>query len=277
VREGLNALSWEAGGPEQEQTVDDYRERVEGAMKMLDGPERTPAQERERRKIEVALGYRLLAANKWGDAGDGHISARDPERRDCFWMLRYGPSYHQAHVRDLVLVGPNGELVEGDGIINVAAYYIHHPILAARPDAVSATHVHTGWGTPFSAEVRLFEPITQESCVFFEDHALFDDEEVQVQSVDAGKRIADALGSNRAIILRNHGLLTTGGSVAEAVGSFVQMERVAEAHLKARNAVPISADAARFAKADLVRFGAGRVAFAAMVARHIGDPSVVTS
>jgi ribulose-5-phosphate 4-epimerase/fuculose-1-phosphate aldolase len=251
--------------------VDDYREWT-----TTEPAERTAQEERERRKIEVALGYRLLAANKWGDAGDGHISARDPERRDCFWMLRYGPSYHQAHVRDLVLVGPDGELVEGSGIINVAAYYIHHPILAARPDAVSATHVHTGWGTPFSAEVRKVAPITQESCVFFEDHALFDDEEVQVQSVDAGKRIADALGGTRAIILRNHGLLTVGDSVAEAVGSFVQMERVAEAHLKARDAVPISAEAARFAKADLVRYGSGRVSFAAMVARHIGDPSVVT-
>jgi ribulose-5-phosphate 4-epimerase/fuculose-1-phosphate aldolase len=251
--------------------MDDYRDRTTAQP---DG--RTAEQERQQRKIEVALGYRLLAANKWGDAGDGHISARDPERRDCFWLLRYGPSYHQAHVRDLVLVGPDGELVEGEGIINVAAYYIHHPILSARPDAVSATHVHTGWGTPFSAEVRKFSPITQESCVFFEDHALFDDEEVQVQSVDAGKRIADALGHTRAIILRNHGLLTVGDSVAEAVGSFVQMERVAEAHLKARDAVPISAEAARFAKADLVRYGAGRVSFAAMVARHIGDPSVVT-
>src|SRR5688572_268773 len=256
--------------------MDDYRERTESVMKVLDGPERTAAQERERRKIEVALGYRLLAANKWGDAGDGHISASDPERTDCFWMLRYGPSYHTVHVSDLVLVGPNGELVEGEGIINIAGYYIHHPILSARPDAVSATHVHTGWGTPFAAEARLFQPITQESCVFFEDHALFDDEEVQVQSVDAGKRIADALGRNRAIILRNHGLLTTGDSVAESVGSFVQMERVSEAHMKVRDARPISPEAARFAKADLVRFGYGRVAFAAMVARHIGDPSVVT-
>ena len=267
--------------------MDDYRERTAG-----ESGGRTASQERARRKMEVALGYRLLAANKWGDAGDGHISARDPERRDCFWLLRYGPSYHTARVSDLVLVGPDGELVEEDkpsgaqrgeaerrsgwaGVINIAAYYIHHPILAARPDAVSAVHVHTGWGTPFSAEVRMFEPITQESCVFFEDHALFDDEEVQVQSVDAGKRIAGALGRNRAIILRNHGLLTVGDSVAEAVGSFVQMERVAEAHMKAREAVPISAEAARFAKADLVRYGAGKVAFAAMVARHVGDPSVV--
>jgi ribulose-5-phosphate 4-epimerase/fuculose-1-phosphate aldolase len=226
----------------------------------------TPEAIRARRKLEVALGYRLLAAQRWGDAGDGHISARDPERTDCFWLLRFGISYHAARVRDLV---------EGEGPTNIAAYYIHHPILEARPDAVSAVHVHTGWGTPFSAEVRPILPITQEACVFFEDCALFDDEEVQVQSVLAGKRIAVALGRNRAIILRNHGLLTTGDTVGEAVGSFVQMERVAEAHMKARDAVPISPEAARFAKADLVRFGAGRVAFASMVARHIGDADVV--
>jgi ribulose-5-phosphate 4-epimerase/fuculose-1-phosphate aldolase len=230
---------------------------------------------REERKREVALGYRILAAQKWGDLGDGHISARDPERTDCFWLLRWGVSYHAAKVSDLVLVGPDGKLVEGEGPINVAAYYIHHPILAARPDAVSATHVHTGWGTPFSAEVRPILPITQESCIFFEDHAIFDDEEVQIQDVDGGKRIAAALGANRAVILRNHGLLTVGDRVAEAVGSFVHLERVAEAHMKARDAKPISAAAARYAKADLTRHGAGRVAFWSLVARHIGDPSVV--
>lgn len=227
------------------------------------------------RKKQVALGYRILAAQRWGDLGDGHISARDPERTDCFWMLRYGVSYHEAKVRDLVLVGPDGELVEGDGIINVAGYYIHHPILVARPDVVSATHVHTGWGTPFSAEVRPIEPITQESCIFFEDHAIFDNEEVQVQSVDGGKKIAVALSRNRAVILRNHGLLTVGSRVDESVGTFVMMERVAESHMKTRNAKPISDGAARYAKKDLIRYGAGRPGFWSMVARHIGDPSVV--
>jgi ribulose-5-phosphate 4-epimerase/fuculose-1-phosphate aldolase len=230
---------------------------------------------RRRRQQAVALGYRILAAQRWGDLGDGHISARDPEREDCFWMLRYGVSYHEARVSDLVLVGPEGRLVEGEGAINIAGYYIHHPILMARPDVVSAAHVHTGWGTPFSAELRPIEPITQESCIFFEDHAIFDDEEVQVQSVEGGKRIAAALGGKRAIILRNHGLLTVAGRVDEAVGSFVQMERVAEAHMKARGAVPISAEAARHAQKDLVRFGAGRVGFWSLVSRHIGDASVV--
>jgi len=234
-----------------------------------------PAEVRAQRKREVALGYRLLAAQRWGDAGDGHISARDPERTDCFWLLRFGVSYHAATVRDLVLVGPDGELVEGEGLINTAAYHIHHPILAERPDAVSAVHVHTGWGTPFSAEVRPILPITQEACSFFEDHAIFDDEEVDVQSVEGGKRIAVALGQTRAVILRNHGLLTVGPNVGEAVGSFVRMERVAEAHMKARDAKPISDGAARFARDHQRKLGNGRVAFASMVGRHIPDPTVV--
>lgn len=226
------------------------------------------------RKRQVALGYRLLASQRWGDLGDGHISARDPERTDCFWLLKFGVSYHAARVADLVLVGPDGKLADGEGFINTAAYYIHHPILEARPEAVSAVHVHTGWGTPFSAEVRPIEPISQESCIFFEDHAIFDDEEVQIQSTEAGGRIARALGDKRAIILRNHGLLSVANRVDEAVGGFVHMERVAEVHMKARDAKPISAEAARFAKDDLTRFGAGRTAFWSMVARHLPDADV---
>jgi len=232
---------------------------------------------RARRKRDCALGYRLLAAQRWGDLGDGHISARDPEYTDCFWMLKYGVSYHVAKVSDLVLIDPTGKVVEGEGRVNIAGYYIHHPILKTRPDAVSAVHVHTGWGTPFSAEARLFDAITQESCVFFEDHALFDDEEVQIQSVEAGQRIADVLGKNRAIILRNHGLLTVGDSVAEAVGSFITMERVAESHMKVRNPKPISAEAARFAKADLTTYGYGRNGFSWLLKRHIGNPEIVNS
>ena len=236
---------------------------------------RTPDEIRARRKRDLALGYRLFAAQRWGDLGDGHISARDPERTDCFWLLRYEVSFHEATVADLVLIGPDGELVEGEGEINIAAYYIHHPILAARPELVSAAHVHTGWGTPFSAERRPVQPITQESGIFFENHSLFDDEEVQIQSVDGGKRIAQALGSNCAVILQNHGLLTAGDSVADAVGLFIELERAAEAHMKARDAKPISIDAARYAKADLTKYGGGRVAFRSLVNRHIGDPSCV--
>ena len=237
--------------------------------------ERSPEEIRARRKRDVALGYRLFASQKWGDNGDGHISARDPERTDCFWLLPFGISFHRARVRDLVLVGPDGGLVEGEGPVNMAAYHIHHPLLEARPDVVSAAHVHSGWGTPFSAERRPILPITQEACLYFEDHALFDDEEVAVGGVEGGQRIGRALGRNRAVVLCNHGLLTVGASVAETVGSFITLERVAESQMKARDAKPISDEAARHAKADMMRSGASTIPFQSLVARYIEDVGVV--
>ncbi|HSG91172.1 MAG TPA: class II aldolase/adducin family protein [Pseudomonadales bacterium] len=235
----------------------------------------SPEEIRAQRKRQVALGYRLFAALRWSDLGDGHITARDPVRTDCFWTLGLGVAYQLATVDDLVLVGPDGKRVEGDGIVSTAVYYIHHPILMARPDLVCAAHAHTGWGTPFSAEVRPIEPITQEACVFFEDHAIFDDEELQILSTEGGDRIAQALGDNRAIILRNHGLLTVGQRVDQAVSTFVRMERVCETHMKVRNAKPISREAALLAKEDLNRIRSDIAGFWFMVGRHIGDDSVV--
>ncbi len=124
----------------RKQEVTDTNERKSGQ------PEWTPEQLRAKRKREVALGYRLFAAQRWGDLGDGHISARDPERTDCFWLLKYGVPYHKACVSDLVLIAADGSIAQGEGPINPTAYLIHTPILQARPELVSAVHVHTGWG-----------------------------------------------------------------------------------------------------------------------------------
>ncbi|MGI9615533.1 MAG: class II aldolase/adducin family protein, partial [Acidimicrobiales bacterium] len=63
------------------------------------------------RKRELAFSYRLFAAFRWGDLGDGHITARDPQRTECFWVLRSGLSFHRATIDDLVLVDPAGDPV----------------------------------------------------------------------------------------------------------------------------------------------------------------------
>ncbi len=227
--------------------------------------------ERQQRKYELALSYRLFAALRWGDMGDGHITARDPEHLDSFWVLRYPVSFDRATADDMVLVGPDGDVIEGDGPFNKTAYYIHWPIHEARPDVVAAAHTHTQWGTPFAAERRLLQAISQEACAFHGDHSLFDDEEVQVLGVDGGKRIASALGENLAVILANHGLLTTGASVAESVGAFVMMERVSEAHLKAPGAKAISDEGAQRAKDGLRLPASYGDAFKFLVQRHLPD------
>ncbi|MFT4597348.1 MAG: ribulose-5-phosphate 4-epimerase/fuculose-1-phosphate aldolase [Paracrocinitomix sp.] len=230
--------------------------------------------ERLRRKREVALGYRIFASLRWGDLGDGHITARDPEHTDCMWLLRYPVGFERATIDDLVLVRADGTTLDGRQINNTA-HHIHHPIHAANPNVIGVAHTHTPWGTPFCASGRGLEPITQEACQFYERWAFFDDEEVQVLGLAGGERIAQAMGTNQAMLLRSHGLLTTGTSVAETIAAFVTLERVAEAHMKAPNAEPISEESARIARDDLLVKGSQEQAFQFLVQRHVGDPSVV--
>ncbi|MCY4657296.1 MAG: class II aldolase/adducin family protein [Gammaproteobacteria bacterium] len=227
---------------------------------------------RNKIKHEIALGYRIFAKLGWGDLGDGHISGRDPERTDCFWLLDGNTAFINASPERLVLIDSFGKVVDGQGVPNLPAYYIHWPILNARPELTSVAHTHTPSGTPFSAEARTFDLITQEACYFVDDHAVFDDEEVQVLSTDCGKRIAKSLGRNKGLILRNHGLLTVGESVRQSVSLFVLMERVAEAHLLTNGrAQPISHNAAHFAKQDLDTPEQSTHSFANLVAHHLGE------
>lgn len=202
---------------------------------------------------DLVRSYRIFGALGWGDLGDGHISARDPEREECFWLLKDSVPFTQASIDDLVMLDRSGDTVIGEGTVNSPAFSIHCPILTVRADLNAAAHTHTPWGTPFSAEVRPILPITQEACIFHDDCAIFDDEEVQIRALDGGSRIAQCLGHKHAIILRNHGLLTAGASVASAVVRFVTLERVAEAHLKVQNPVPISDEAAKQANTSLFR------------------------
>lgn len=204
------------------------------------------------RKWETAIGYRIFAAMRWGQLGDGHITARDPILTDHFWVLGYGIPFREATIDNLVLVGPDGRgAEEAAGGINHAAYCIHWPILDTHPSLVSAAHTHTGFGTPWSANVMPFSAISQESCAFVFDQSMYLGEDLEVLTTEGGYRIAEALGSNKLCILRNHGLLTGGASPAEAVGWFVQAERVAEVHVKAPDARPISEEAAKVVESTL--------------------------
>ncbi len=228
--------------------------------------------ERARLLDGLATAYRLFGALRWGELGDGHITCRDPARPDHMWLLRHRVPFERARPDDLVLVAPDGSALCQDGRpaqINDTAYHIHHPVHAARADVVSVAHIHTPWGTPFAAERRTIEPVSQESAMFFEDHAVFDDEEVQVRSCDGGERIAAALGDRRAVILANHGLLTVGSSPADAVGWFLLMERVAEVQMKSRHGIPISAEAARAARDDIAVEGYGWDLFNWATRRHL--------
>lgn len=209
-------------------------------------------EERNHVKQRLAAGFRLFGKFGFSEGVAGHITARDPELPDHFWVNPFAVPFQHIRASDLILVNDQGEVVQGDWDVNKAAFAIHSQVHAARPDVQAAAHAHSVYGKAFSALGRLLEPITQDVCAFYGDHALFDDYTGVVLDVEEGKRIAHALDDNKAAILRNHGLLTVGKTVDEAVWWFITMERSCQAQLLAQAAgplVPIDPDmAARTAK-----------------------------
>jgi ribulose-5-phosphate 4-epimerase/fuculose-1-phosphate aldolase len=154
----------------------------------------------------------------------------------------------------LLLLNERGETVEGEGFVNRAAFAIHSRIHAARPDVVAAAHSHSMYGKAWSSLGRLLDPLTQDACAFYQDHAVFADFTGVVLDTSEGDRIAATLGSNKAVILRNHGLLTTGHSVEEAVWWFIAMDRSCQAQLLAEAAgrpVPIRHEDALVTRSQL--------------------------
>jgi ribulose-5-phosphate 4-epimerase/fuculose-1-phosphate aldolase len=193
-------------------------------------------EERLHRKQRLAASFRLFARFGFDEGVAGHITARDPEWLDHFWVNPFGMPFGHIRVSDLILVNDQGDVVQGEAAVNRAAFAIHASVHAARPDVVAAAHSHSMYGKSWSTLGRLLDPLTQDACAFYGDHALFDDYTGVVLEPEEGKRIAHALGDNKAVILRNHGLLTVGNCVDEAVWWFVTMDRTCHAQLLAEAA-----------------------------------------
>ncbi|RAY11139.1 class II aldolase/adducin family protein [Actinomadura craniellae] len=194
------------------------------------------ADERRHRKERLTSALRLFGKFGFEEGVAGHITARDPELTDHFWVNPFGMSFKHIRVSDLILVDHEGQVVEGRYPVNQAAFAIHSQVHQARPDVVAAAHSHSVHGRALSALGELLEPITQDVCAFYEDHALFDDYTGVVNDTEEGKRIAAALGGHKAVILRNHGLLTVGDSVDAAAWWFITMERSCQVQLLAKAA-----------------------------------------
>jgi ribulose-5-phosphate 4-epimerase/fuculose-1-phosphate aldolase len=224
----------------------------------------TVQEERQHRKERLAAALRLFGRFGFEEGVAGHITARDPEHTDHFWVNPFGMSFKHIKVSDLILVNHEGDVVDGGYHVNKAAFAIHSMIHQARPDAVAAAHSHSVYGKALSSMGALLEPLTQDACAFYEDHALFDDYTGVVLETEEGRRIAQALGSTKAVILRNHGLLTVGGSVDAAAWWFITMERSAQAQLAAKAAgptVPISHENAKLTHGQIGGEVAGWVNF----------------
>ena len=246
------------------------REVVDARLMAALEPQGSVEEQRLHRKQRLAAAFRLFGRFGFDEGVAGHITARDPELLDHFWVNPFGMSFGHIRVSDLILVNDQGDVVEGDQPVNAAAFAIHSQVHQARPDVVAAAHSHSIYGKSWSALGRPLDPITQDVCAFYEDHALFDDFTGVVLDLEEGKRIAHALGDNKAVILRNHGLLTVGHSVEEAAWWFITMERSCQAQLLAEAAgtpVLIDADMARRTRQQVGSHVAGLFSFQPLYAR----------
>ncbi|MFT5011674.1 MAG: ribulose-5-phosphate 4-epimerase/fuculose-1-phosphate aldolase [Patiriisocius sp.] len=206
------------------------------------------------RKQKLAAAFRLFGKFGFDEGVAGHITVRDPERLDHFWVNPFGVSFKQIKVSDLILVNHDGDIVEGKGLLNAAAFAIHSQIHKHLPHVTAAAHSHSVYGKAWASLGRPLDPITQDSCAFFEDHVVFNEFNGVVLDVEEGERIATMLGKKKAAILQNHGLLTVGNTVEEAAWWYITMERTCQAQLMAEAAgkpILISDEVARGTKTNV--------------------------
>jgi ribulose-5-phosphate 4-epimerase/fuculose-1-phosphate aldolase len=127
----------------------------------------TVAEERLHRKRMLAAAFRLFSRFGFDEGVAGHITARDPEQLDHFWVNPFGMHFSQIRASDLILVNHRGEVVEGNYPVNGAAFAIHSQVHAARPDVIAAAHAHSMYGKSWASLGRPLDPITQDSCAFY--------------------------------------------------------------------------------------------------------------
>ena len=215
---------------------------------MIDGVELTPKQvvvplptpfatleeERDHRRRKLAGALRIFGRLGFGEGVAGHITVRDPEYPDHFWVNPFGMSFRHVRVGDLILVNHSGDVVYGTHPVNRAAFVIHAAIHQARPDIVAAAHAHSPYGKSFSSLGIPLAPLTQDACVFYEDHVVIAEQGgAVVLEIEAGKELASKFPTGKAAIHKNHGLFTVGHTVDEAAFWFITMERSCQAQLMA--------------------------------------------
>lgn len=167
---------------------------------------------------QMAGAFRVFAKKGFCEGPAGHISVRDPIDPQTFWINPLAVHFSLLTPQHMVHVDEQGNVIGGNRTtINAAGFKIHSTIHKARPDVNAICHVHSKAGKAFAALGSHLDMLNQDACIFFKNHTLYKDFGGVVLESEEANHIAQALGTtNRAIILKNHGLLTAGSNVGEA-------------------------------------------------------------
>lgn len=195
-------------------------------------------------RVDLAAAYRLVADYGWDDLVFTHISARVPGPDHHFLINPYGMMFEEITASSLVKVDLNGRIVmDSDYKINPAGFTIHSAVHAAREDARCVMHLHTDCGIAVSVQEKGLLPISQQSLFVLSSLGYHDYEGLALNDEEKPRLVAD-LGKKTFLILRNHGLLTVGPTVADAFLAMFLLERACRIQILAQsgggNLIPVS-------------------------------------
>ncbi|EIT70528.1 MULTISPECIES: class II aldolase/adducin family protein [Hydrocarboniphaga] len=185
-------------------------------------------------RVNLAAAYRLVALHGWDDLVFTHISARVPNSDHHFLINPYGWMFEEITASSLVKVDLHGrKVMDSPDDINPAGFTIHSAIHAAREDAQCVLHVHSINGVAVSAQKGGLLPLSQQSIFVLSSFATHDYEGVALRD-DEKPRLVQDLGEANFYMLRNHGLLTIGGSIADAFVSMYFFEAACMIQVRAQ-------------------------------------------
>jgi ribulose-5-phosphate 4-epimerase/fuculose-1-phosphate aldolase len=186
-------------------------------------------------RVDLAAAYRLVALFKWDDLVFTHISARVPGTHDQFLINPYGLMFEEITASSLVKVDMAGNKVEDSPYpVNPAGFTIHSAVHAARHDAACVLHTHTLNGVAVSAQAGGVLPLSQHSIFVLASLGYHDYEGVALRD-DEKPRLVRDLGSNTFLMLRNHGLLTVGATIADAFVAMYFFEATCTMQVRAQS------------------------------------------
>ena len=185
-------------------------------------------------RVNLAACYRLVALYGWDDLVDTHISARVPGPEHHFLINPYGLMFDEITASSLVKVDLDGnQLTKSDYSINPAGFTIHSAIHEVREDAGCVLHLHTPDGTAVASCMEGLLPLNQTAQLVTHDLAYHDYEGIALDH-DERPRLQKDLGSKNHMLLRNHGTLTVGRSVASAFERMYHLERACTMQVRTR-------------------------------------------
>jgi ribulose-5-phosphate 4-epimerase/fuculose-1-phosphate aldolase len=191
------------------------------------------AEEMQARR-DLACAYRLFDHLGWHEMIYNHITVRVPGTEDQFLINPFGLMYREVKASNLVRIDVDGTIVRpSEHPVNPAGFVVHSAIHRARADAHAVAHTHTTAGQAVACQAQGLLPLSF-TAMFFTERIAYHDFEGITLDLDERERLARDLGDCRVMILRNHGLLACGPSIADAFVDLYQLQRACEVQVAAQ-------------------------------------------